>query len=51
MEDYKKFLKGGCSAYPTELLRMAGVDMESTAPITAALQVFGQYVEELENLL
>ena len=51
VEDYKKFLKGGCSAYPTELLRMAGVDMESTAPITAALQVFGQYVEELENLL
>ncbi len=51
VEDYKKFLKGGCSAYPAELLRMAGVDMESTAPITAALQVFGQYVEELENLL
>ena len=24
VEDYKKFLKGGCSAYPTELLRMAG---------------------------
>ena len=51
VEDYKQFLKGGCSAGPTELLRMAGVDMESAAPVSAALQVFGQYVEELENLL
>jgi oligoendopeptidase F len=27
-EDYLGFLKGGCSKYPLDLLRGAGVDME-----------------------
>ena len=30
VEQYKKFLKGGSSMYPLELLRLAGVDMEQT---------------------
>ena len=51
VEDYKKFLKGGSSAYPIELLRMAGVDMESAKPVREALRVFGDYLDELETLM
>lgn len=51
VEEYKKFLKGGSSAYPLELLRMAGVDMESPKPVEDALKVFGEYLEELEKLV
>src|SRR5690606_1475283 len=31
--DYLSFLKGGCSKYPLDLLRDAGVDMESPEPV------------------
>ena len=51
VEDYKKFLQGGSSAYPIELLRMAGVDMESAKPVREALRVFGDYLDELETLM
>ena len=51
VEDYKKFLKGGSSAYPLDLLRAAGVDMEQKQPVTDALQVFGQYLDEMERLM
>jgi len=49
--DYKKFLSGGSSAYPIELLRIAGVDMESPQPVEDALKVFGEYLKILEELL
>lgn len=51
VERYKKFLKGGCSETPIELLKIAGVDMESTAPIQSALDVFEEIIEELEKLV
>ena len=51
MEDYKKFLKGGSSAYPIELLKSAGVDMGSREPVKAAMKVFEELLEELEKLL
>lgn len=51
VDRYKKFLKGGCSETPIELLRIAGVDMESTAPIQSALDVFEEIIEELEKLI
>ncbi len=51
VEDYKKFLKGGSSAYPIELLKSAGVDMGSREPVKAAMKVFEELLEELEKLL
>ncbi|HBB15413.1 MAG TPA: oligoendopeptidase F, partial [Treponema sp.] len=50
-EDYFKFLKSGGSRYPIESLRVAGVDMESTQPVQAALDTFADIVGQLENLL
>lgn len=38
VEQYKKFLKGGSSMYPLELLKMAGVDMEQKAPVQMHLR-------------
>ncbi|MDR3540073.1 MAG: oligoendopeptidase F [Desulfosporosinus sp.] len=48
---YLKFLSGGSSDYPIELLRKAGVDMETPVPVRNALQVFTGLVERLETLL
>ncbi|SPF56743.1 Oligoendopeptidase F homolog [Candidatus Desulfosporosinus infrequens] len=48
---YLKFLSGGSSDYPIELLRKAGVDMETPVPVRNALQVFAGLVERLETLL
>lgn len=50
-EDYFKFLKSGGSRYPIESLRVAGVDMESTQPVQAALDTFADIVGQLEKLL
>ncbi|MEZ6072470.1 MAG: oligoendopeptidase F [Pirellulales bacterium] len=50
-DDYLNFLKGGCSKYPLDLLRDAGVDMESRQPVDAALARFSQLVDELDELL
>lgn len=51
LSDYLSFLKGGCSKYPLDLLRDAGVDMESPTPVDTALQHFGRLVDELGALL
>lgn len=48
---YKSFLKAGSSDYPIEVLKRAGVDMTSKQPIIAALDVFEEKLNELENLL
>lgn len=50
VEDYLGFLKGGCSKAPIELLKGAGVDMSTAAPIRDALNVFDQLIGELEKL-
>jgi oligoendopeptidase F len=51
LTDYLGFLKGGCSQYPLDLLRDAGVDMETPEPVNAAMQRFSQLVEELDELV
>ncbi len=51
LEQYLGFLKGGCSKFPLELLRDAGVDLESPAPIDAAMTKFNELVEQLDQLL
>jgi oligoendopeptidase F len=51
LNDYLGFLKGGCSKYPLDLLRDAGVDMESPEPVDTALKYFDQLVAELDTLI
>ena len=51
VRDYIKFLSGGCSKSPIELLRDAGVDMESPEPVEQALQLFGELLDEMESLV
>jgi oligoendopeptidase F len=51
LNDYLGFLKGGCSKWPLDLLRDAGVDMEQPAPVESALQRFGELVDQLDDLL
>lgn len=51
LDDYLRFLSGGCSKDPLDLLRDAGVDMEQPAAIDAALVQFGELVDELDRLL
>ena len=48
---YLNFLRGGCSKWPLDLLRDAGVDLETPEPVGLALARFGELVGELENLL
>ena len=48
---YLQFLRGGCSKWPLDLLRDAGVDLETPEPVGLALTRFGELVEELESLL
>ena len=49
--DYLGFLKSGGSKYPLESLKAAGVDMESPAPIQAAMDVFKTLFAELKGYL
>ena len=51
VKDYKKFLSGGSSTDPISLLKIAGVDMSSPEPVNSALKLFGELVDELEQLM
>jgi oligoendopeptidase F len=51
LNDYLTFLKGGCSKWPLDLLRDAGVDMAAPEPVDTALQHFGRLVDELDRLI
>ena len=51
LNDYLGFLKGGCSKWPLDLLRDAGVDMETGEAVDAAMSRFEQLVGELEELV
>ena len=51
VKDYIRFLSGGCSKSPIDLLKDAGVDMTSPEPVDQALQLFGQLLDEMEALL
>ena len=50
VEKYKRFLSGGSSMDPVELLKICGVDMTSPQPVTEALRMFERYLEEMESL-
>lgn len=51
VDRYLKFLSSGSSDYSINLLKAAGVDLSTPAPIDQALQRFAQLVEELEQLM
>ncbi len=51
VDRYLNFLKSGSSDYPIETLKKAGVDMTSKEPILAALGVFEEKLNEMEELL
>ena len=49
--DYKKFLSSGGSADPIRLLKIAGVDMSTPKPVNDALALFGELIDEMEQLV
>ncbi len=51
LSQYLKFLQGGCSKDPLDLLRDAGVDMTRPEPVRTALSRFAELVQELDTLL
>ena len=50
-ERYLTMLKSGSNDYPIELLKKAGIDMTSAAPIEATIEVFDKLVDQLEQAL
>lgn len=50
VKDYLRFLSGGCSEDPIDLLKIAGVDMSTTKPVEEALALFGELIGEMEEL-
>ena len=50
VRSYKEFLKSGCTDDPVSLLKIAGVDLSTEAPVEAALKVFAEALEEMERL-
>lgn len=51
VEDYMKFLTGGGSQDPIDLLKLAGVDMSRKEPVEAAIKLFEKMLGDLEELL
>ena len=51
LKRYIEMLEAGESNYPIELLKEAGVDMTSPEPVNATIELFGDLVGQLEELL
>lgn len=51
VERYLGFLKGGSSKDSLSLLQGAGVDLSTSEPIQAALDTFGEYLDQFEALV
>ena len=51
VDDYLKFLSGGCSKSPIDLLKIAGVDMTTAEPVNAGLAMFDRLLDEMEELM
>lgn len=50
VDRYLGFLKSGGSDYSINILKKAGVDMSTPAPIEQALSVFESLIEQMEQL-
>ncbi len=51
LEAYYQFLRTGASDYPVETLKKAGVDMTTPEPVAKTIKLFGELVDQLEQLL
>ncbi len=51
VKDYMKFLTGGGSKDPIDLLKLAGVDMTDKEPIVQALKLFEKLLDEIEMII
>ena len=50
VKPYLEFLKSGCTQDPVSLLKIAGVDLSTSAPVDEALEVFADAVRQMEEL-
>lgn len=50
VQDYFKFLSGGCSTDPVSILKWAGVDLTTKAPFKTAMKEFADALDEFEKL-
>ncbi len=48
---YLEFLSAGSSDYPLEVLKLAGIDMNSPEPVQRGFEVLKSMVDELESLV
>ena len=51
VDDYLKFLSSGGSSDPISLLKIAGVDMTTAKPVEDALKLFGELIDELDEIM
>ena len=51
VENYLGFLKSGCSAYPLDVLKKAGVDLTTPQAVEETFVVMANYIDRLEKLL
>jgi oligoendopeptidase F len=51
IDRYLQFLSSGNSDYPINVLKKAGVDMGSKAPIESTISRVNKYLDELEKLM
>ncbi|NLF45755.1 MAG: oligoendopeptidase F family protein, partial [Syntrophomonadaceae bacterium] len=51
LQRYMNFLQAGSSDYSLNILKKAGVDLNTPAPVESALKYFSRLVDELETLL
>jgi oligoendopeptidase F len=51
VEKYLGFLKAGGSGYPVDVLKAAGVDMTSKAPLEATVKRFAELLDMLEEVV
>ena len=47
----EELISSGSSADPISLLRIAGVDMSTPDPVNSALELFGDLIGEMEELV
>ena len=50
VEEYKSFLRSGCTEDPVSLLKKAGVDLSTEKPVQEALDVFDDVIGQMESL-
>jgi oligoendopeptidase F len=50
VKDYIGFLSKGNSDYPIDILKQSGIDMTNNYPLTEAMKLFSELLNQLENL-